>query len=148
MRMSDQGLKLLAAWEGIRLKPYRDAAGHWTIGVGHLMSRQEMIGYADGITKEVALSLLADDVSEAETCVARNVKTGLQQYEFDAIVSFCFNVGIGAFSRSTLLKRLNARDYQGVPQELMKWTRANGKRCAGLVSRREKEIRLWRGEID
>lgn len=148
MRMSERGLKLLAAWEGIKLRPYRDVAGLWTVGVGHLMSKQEMALYQNGITKETALKLLAVDVREAEDCVNRNVTTGLQQYEFDALVSFTFNVGIGAFSRSTLLKKLNARDYKSVPGELMKWTRAGGRRVPGLVVRREKESRLFRGEIE
>ena len=145
MKMSETGLGLLKQWEGVETEKYKDAGGKWTIGVGHLLTREEIMGgkYDGGITEAEALDLLAADLRPFEECVNRNVRVALQQYEFDALVSFVFNVGAGNFQRSTLLKKLNRMDYVSVPDELRKWVRVNGKRCHGLANRREKEILLW-----
>lgn len=149
MKISDHGLRLLKEWEGCKLQKYRDAGGKWTIGVGHLLTKEELIGgkYDDGITMDEALSLLAADLKPAEAAVNGAVAVDLYQYQFDALVSFVFNVGVGAFRKSTLLKRLNAGRYEEVPTELRKWVRAGGKRCVGLAHRREKEIALWQGNL-
>ncbi len=148
MIMSDRGRELLAAWEGVRLKPYRCAAGKPTIGVGHVMSKEEQIGYANGISQDVAMRIFRDDLRPVERAVEGAVNVGLKQHEFDALVSFTFNVGAAAFRASTLLRRLNNMEYQTIPSELMKWRRANGSVCKGLVARREREAALWRGEVD
>lgn len=149
MKMSDTGLDLLKQWEGVETEKYKDAGGKWTIGVGHLLTREEIMGgkYDDGITEAEALELLAADLRPFEECVKRNVRVALQQHEFDALVSFAFNVGAQNFAVSTLLKRLNRLDYTSVPDELRKWVRVNGKRCQGLANRREKEILLWKGSF-
>ena len=147
MRLSDHGLTLLRQWEGCRLKKYRDVGGKWTIGVGHLLTREEIMGgkYDDGITIDEAMRLLAADVKPAESAINRMVTVALLQHEFDALVSFVFNVGAQAFSQSTLLRKLNGMDYVSVPDELRKWAYVSGKRSQGLANRREKEIILWRG---
>lgn len=146
MRLSDKGLQLLKQWEGCKLRVYKDAAGLPTIGVGHLLTREELVGgkYDDGITEAEAMELLAQDVAPAEKAVS-GVKVPLTQNQFDALVSFVFNVGTGAFRKSTLLRKLNSGDYAAVPVELRKWTRAAGKRVPGLVNRRDNEILLWKG---
>lgn len=149
MTLSDNGLQLLGEWEGLRQRLYRDAAGKLTIGYGHLLTKEELIGgkWNDGISLSDAIELLAKDVMSAEKCVDSNVKVTLQQHEFDALVCFTFNVGTGAFRSSTLLKKLNGGRYEEVPTELRKWVRAGGKRVQGLANRREKEIQLWSGNL-
>lgn len=155
MELSQNGLELLKRWEGFEPRVYHDSAGFLTIGVGHLLTRSEMtsgkitvggivVKYADGLTDNQILGLLAQDVGPAEKAVADRVTVNLTQNQFDALVSFAFNVGIGAFSGSTLLKQLNQKLYNEVPAQLARWTRAGGRVVPGLVNRRNKEIALWR----
>ncbi len=157
-RMSDKGLKLLTQWEGFRTKVYKDAAGLPTIGVGHLLTKdekssgklkigKETVRYADGLTNAQVIELLRQDVAKYEKTVRDNVKVDLNQNQFDALVSFCFNVGQKAFADSTLLKRVNAKNFADVPTQLLRWTRAGGKKLQGLVNRRNNEIKLWKGQI-
>lgn len=158
MQMSENGLELLKQWEGFELKVYKDSAGLLTIGVGHLLTKSELssgkiaingvtVKYADGLTEQQALDLLSQDVQPAENTVNTNVKVPLTQNQFDALVSFTFNVGGGAFKGSTLLKVLNQKQYTEVPNQLLRWTRAAGQVVQGLVNRRQNEIKLWNGQI-
>ena len=149
MRISERGLHLLKEWEGVRLKKYKDVAGKWTIGVGHLITREELMGgkFDNGITPSEAIVLLVKDVRPAESAVNRLVKCHLLQHQFEALVSFVFNLGEENFKKSTLLRKLNAWDYDAVPKELRKWVYAGGKKIKGLINRRENEIKLWRGEL-
>lgn len=154
MHMSPHGRKLLEEWEGVRLKAYKDSAGLLTIGVGHLLTKSELssgkiningesVKYGNGLTAEQADELLEQDVKPAETTVNNNVKVELNQHQFDALVSFTFNVGGGAFKGSTLLKKLNNGQYDQVPAQLMRWDKAGGKVVPGLKKRRESEVKLW-----
>lgn len=158
MQTSENGLELLKQWEGFKLNVYKDSAGLPTIGVGHLLIKSELssgkivinglpIKYANGLTEQQALDLLSQDVKPAEQTVNTNVKVPLNQNQFDALVSFTFNVGGGAFKSSTLLKVLNQKQYDGVPTQLLRWTRAAGQVVQGLVNRRQNEIKLWNGQI-
>ena len=97
----------------------------------------------DGRADQQALDLLSQDVNPAENTVNTNVKVPLNQNQFDALVSFTFNVGGGAFKGSTLLKVLNQKQYTQVPTQLLRWTRAGGKVVQGLLNRRQNEIKLW-----
>lgn len=129
---------------------YNDAANHATIGYGHLV-HYGPIGTNDdaeasflcGVTREIALELLAADLVVAEDAVNTLVRTPLRQAQFDALVSFVFNVGRGAFARSTLLARLNGGFCCVVPLELRKWTKAGGRHLAGLLARRNGEGAMW-----
>ena len=145
MKISPKGLKLLMEWEGCRLKPYKDAAGLPTIGVGHLVHHNE--DFHTGITTQQALDLLATDIERFERAVTDYVHVPLNQNQFDALVIFAFNVGVSAFRTSTVLQRLNTGSYDTVPNRLRVWNKAGGKVCQGLVNRRENEIKLWNGEI-
>lgn len=158
MQMSQHGLELLTQWEGFELKVYRDSAGLPTIGVGHLLTKNELssgkiiingvaVKYADGITQQQALDLLSQDVQPAETTVNSSVKVALNQNQFDALTSFVFNVGAGAFKGSTLLKVLNQGQYDQIPSQLLRWVFAGGQKVQGLVNRRNNEIKLWNGQI-
>jgi len=141
MKISPDGIKKLMEWEGVVLHTYLDAAGLPTIGVGHLLQHGE--SYPNGLTLDGAMALLANDLIRFEAAVNKHVNVPLTQPQYDALVSFAFNVGVGAFKSSTLLKKLNTGDYEAVPTQLMRWTKAGGKQCNGLVARRKNEIELW-----
>ena len=154
MQMSKKGLDLLAQWEGIKLIIYKDVAGLPTIGVGHLLTRDELssgkilihdkaVRYADGLTEEQAIQLLDQDVQSVEKFVTNQVQVDLQLHQFDALVSFTFNVGKGAFKNSTLLKLLNKGLYDEVPNQLARWVYSGGRKIRGLINRRRNEINLW-----
>ncbi|MDQ3919520.1 MAG: lysozyme [Acidobacteriota bacterium] len=158
MQMSQHGLQLLEQWEGFKLQVYKDSAGLPTVGVGHLITKSEQasgtiningvpVKYAGGLTQQQVTDLLAQDVVPAQNAVNNGVKVALNQNQFDALVSFTFNVGVGAFTGSTLLKVLNQGQYDQVPTQLLRWTRAGGKVVQGLVNRRNNEIKLWNGQI-
>jgi lysozyme len=158
MSMSQHGLDLLTQWEGCELRVYNDAAGLPTIGVGHLLTKSELMSgkitiagvpvqYANGLTQQQAEQLLAQDLDPTEAAVNNGVKVALSQNQFDALTSFTFNVGAAAFTGSTLLRLLNQGQYAQVPDQLMRWTRAGGRVVQGLVNRRQNEIKLWNGQI-
>jgi len=116
----------------------------WTIGYGHTATAGEPKPRAGMvITAAEAESILLKDLTQYEAAVESLVKVELNDNQFAALVSFAFNVGIGAFKDSTLLKKLNQGDFNAVPTELMKWTKAGGKKLQGLVNRRQAEGYLW-----
>ncbi len=139
----------IKAAEGLRLTAYLDAAGVPTIGWGHIKNLTRADVGVRKITEARALALFEADLDEAETAVRRYVKVDLNQNQFDALVDFVFNLGGGAFAKSTLLKKLNAGDYAAVPGQLMRWTKAKHpktrklRELAGLVKRRRWEADLW-----
>jgi len=150
MQFSTAGLAQLAREEGTRLDLYDDPAGHCTIGVGHLVhlggcdGRASEIPFRDGISQLDAESMLAADVAPVEAAVSDEVTVPLTQNQFDALISFGFNVGIPAFRSSTLLRRLNAGDYAGAADEFARWTRGGGEVLPGLVARRAREAATFR----
>jgi lysozyme len=156
LRMSAKGLQALQKEEGCVLHVYRDQAGLPTIGIGHLLTKSErtsgkiVIGgvsvkYADGITQQQALDLLAQDLHPAEDAVRNSVKVQLSQNQFDALVSFTFNAGTGGFTNSTMLKLLNKGQYDAVPKQMARWVYADGQVCDDLEERRAREAKLWSG---
>lgn len=138
-RTSQEGIDLIRRWEGCRLKAYRCPAGVWTIGYGH--TRSVISGLC--ITYDRAEELLKQDLKQFEETITSYVKVPLAQNQFDALVSFTFNVGVGAFGRSTLLKLLNQGKYALAAEQFDRWTKANGKELPGLVSRRAEEKKLF-----
>jgi lysozyme len=147
MRLSRAGAELIARFEGFVPRPYDDAAGHATIGFGHLIHHGRVTA-ADRarwgtISRERGLALLSEDAREATRAVEQHVRVSLTQEELDALVSFVFNVGAGAFASSTLLRKLNAGDRHGAADELLRWSRADGRVLEGLLSRRRAERALF-----
>ena len=118
MKMSPNGLKTLSLREGTRHNAYKDTKGIWTIGVGH--TGPEVLPDLIWSDKEV-FDQLKRDVAKTEDCINSLVKVPLTQNQFDALSSFIFNVGVGAFIRSTMLKKINARDFVGATAEFDKW---------------------------
>ena len=143
MCLSEDGLELIRRHEGLRLKAYRCPAGVWTIGYGHTKGvKRGMV-----IARVHADRFLREDVQDAEEAVNRLVEVPMTQGQFDALVSFVFNLGIGAFSRSTLRKVLNKGDYCAAAEQFGRWVYAlqGGQRVKlpGLVARREDERALF-----
>ena len=146
MRMSAAGLALVKEFEGLRLKAYKCPADVWTIGYGHTSSAgKPVVDSGLVITSEQADDILKRDLTQYEDGVRGLVKVGITQGQFDALVSFAYNAGVGRLSQSTLMKRINAERFDEVPSEFMKWTRGGGKELPGLVRRRRAEVELWRG---
>jgi lysozyme len=136
---SAHGLALIRKHEGLRFRAYRCPTGKVTIGYGHTRTAKE----GQVISKAAAESLLMEDVEDAEKIVDRLVNVPLNQNQFDALVSFVFNIGAGKFGSSTLLKRLNAGNYAGAAKEFSRWVFGGGVRLAGLANRRADEKTLF-----
>jgi lysozyme len=137
---------MLAHHEGVRVKPYKCPAGLWTIGVGHLIGDGKSLPpeWNRTFTLKEVYDLLATDVQKFERGVERllpNVK--LSQNEFDALVSFSFNLGLGTFQRSTIRQALLRGDKVAAIESLLKYNKAGGKVLKGLVIRREAEAALF-----
>jgi len=140
MKISEKGIEFLKQREGEKLTRYLDSVGKPTIGVGHLILPGEDYEH---ITPEQSTELLKKDLEWAEKAVNSLVRVALSQNQYDALVSFVFNVGEHALTISTLLKKLNSSDYKGAADEFLKWNMAGGKRIQGLANRRELEKKLF-----
>ena len=135
------GMQLIRNFEGFVDHVYKDAVGYPTIGIGHLIKAGEV--FPEKITEVEANEILAKDLKEAEDAVNTMVKVTLRQNQFDALVSFVFNLGAGNFAGSTLLKMVNASDFNNAAGQFIRWNRAGGKVLAGLTRRREAEAALF-----
>ena len=141
MQISQQGVELIKHFEGCRLEAYLCPAGIWTIGYGHTLDVKE----GDRVDQEAAEAFLIEDLEEFEDHVQRLVEVDLSQDQFDALVSWTFNLGYGNLAASTLLATLNDGLYDEVPEQIKRWTRAGGRVLEGLVKRRNAEAALWEG---
>ena len=139
MRTSQRGLSLIKSFEGLRLLAYRDAVGVWTIGYG--ATRGVKAGMS--ITNEQAERMLLNDVQRFEPEVERLVTEPLNRNQWDALVSFTYNLGAANLESSTLLRLLNRGDYAGAAEQFPRWNKAGGKVLPGLVRRREAERVLF-----
>ena len=136
-RTGDKGIQLICQFEGLRLERYRDAVGLWTIGYGHLILKEEMEKLTKITTGE------AKDLKRTEDGVKKLLNNASTQNQFDALVSFAFNLGVGNLKKSTLLKKFNAGDIQGAALQFKSWNKAGGKVLTGLTRRREAEMKLF-----
>lgn len=137
---SATGIKEIQRSESLRLTPYKDIAGKWTIGWGHLIKDNEPeLLRASGITENQASALLKQDLKTAESAVNRLVTVPLSEGQYDALVSFVYNVGEGNFSESSMLRELNAENYDAAAAQFPRWKYAGGEPSAGLLARRARE---------
>jgi len=136
MNISKEGLELIKKFEGYSAVPYKDIAGFATIGFGHKIVQGEVFGTIGSME---ATALLKKDVQWAVTAINSAVEVALSQNQFDALVSFTYNVGAHAFATSTLLRKLNEQLYGEASNEFLKWCNAGGKRSEGLFRRRQNE---------
>ena len=144
MQTSDKGIALIKQFEGCKLTAYQDSVGVWTIGYGWTKPVDgKPIRAGMTIKQETAERLLKTGLVSYESDVSRLVKVGLTQGQFDALVSFTYNLGVRSLSTSTLLRKLNAGDYAGAADEFLRWNKAGGKVLNGLTRRREAERALF-----
>ncbi|MCM7122215.1 lysozyme [Enterobacter hormaechei] len=144
MQTSEKGIALIKEFEGCKLTAYRDSVGVWTIGYGWTQPVDgKPIRAGMTIKQETAERLLKTGLVSYESDVSRLVKVGLTQGQFDALVSFTYNLGARTLSTSTLLRKLNAGDYAGAADEFLRWNKAGGKVLNGLTRRREAERALF-----
>ena len=132
-------MALIKRFEGCRLEAYKCSANVLTIGYGHTGGVKE----TDTITQDEADKLLQEDVEQFEKYVDDNVTVELGQSQFDALVAWTFNLGVGNLRESTMLKKLNSEDYASVPSEMKRWNKAGGKTLDGLIRRRKAESLLF-----
>lgn len=164
MKTGNGGIDLIKKWEGLHdgdlsmigLQPKMCPAAIWTEGYGRAMldpdtgdflrgsvNRRKAFRLATIKTEEEAEAALAEDLQPRERSVLSLVRVPLTQGQFDAIVSFVYNLGHGALQRSTLLRKLNSGDYDGASREFIKWNKSQGRVLRGLTLRREDETRLF-----
>lgn len=142
MITSSNGEKFIVREEGERLTAYLDSVNIWTIGVGHTgFVDDKPISRGMTITQKKSREILRADLKRFERAVNAGVKVQLTQYHFDALVSLAFNIGEGAFLRSTLLKKLNKGDYLGASEQFLAWKNAGGRPI--LLNRRKREKALF-----
>lgn len=136
---SQMGMNLIKYYETLRLRAYQDTGGVWTIGYGHTKG----VKRGDTCTKEQAEAWLKEDLAVAEEAVNRLIPYGLAAHQFDALVALTFNIGVGAFEKSTMLKMLLLGDILGASKQFGRWVFDNGKKLNGLIERREAERKLF-----
>ncbi|ULH10794.1 lysozyme [Serratia marcescens] len=144
MKTSTNGMNLIKKFEGCRLTAYQDSIGVWTIGYGWTQPiNGKPVTQGMTITQQQADELLQQGVVQYEQGITKAVTVEINQNQFDALVSFSYNLGINALNSSTLLKKLNGSDYNGAANEFLRWNKAGGKVLPGLTRRREAERKLF-----
>jgi lysozyme len=140
MKTNIAGLSLIKSFEGCELAAYKCPAGVLTIGYGHTGAD---VKPGQVITAHRAEELLQGDLARFEQAVSKAIKVAVTPNQFGAMVSLCYNIGAGAFAKSTLVKRVNAGDTQGAADQFLAWNKAGGKVLKGLARRREAERALF-----
>jgi lysozyme len=144
MNINEAGLAIIRNAEGLRLRAYQDATGIWTIGYGHTSAAgAPKVVSGLRITREDAETILTRDVATFARGVASAVTVPLNDDQFSALVSFAYNVGLGNFRKSSVLKAVNAQDFAAVPRRLALWVKAGGRILPGLIKRRAAEAALF-----
>ena len=149
MNVSKAGIALIKHYEGVRSRPYRCPANLWTVGVGHLIGNGKLLpdSYNRTFTTEEIDGILKSDLRRFELGISKMLpNVPLRQCEFDCLVSFAFNLGLGTFQRSTLRQALLRGDKKTAMESLIKYCRAGGKILKGLQSRRLDEKALFEGK--
>jgi lysozyme len=145
MKTSEVGIQLIQKYEGCKLKPYLCPAKKWTVGYGHVLGNGVTLAEADNrlFTQGEADALLRTDLARFEQGVLRYCTVYLAQCQFDALVSWAYNLGVGVVQRSTLRQKLNRGDYDGAAKALLKYDKAGGQVLKGLTRRRQAEYKLF-----
>jgi lysozyme len=143
--ISKKGLEFIGEFEGFRGKAYLCPAGYPTIGFGHVIKDNE---YLTILTEEEALLLLKKDLKYIEAILNKLIKVNLSETQYIALCSLAYNIGCGAFQRSSLRQKVNREEFEEVPLEFLKWVRVRGRILPGLVKRRIAEAELFSSKID
>jgi lysozyme len=145
MKASQNAIELIKRFEGCRYNPYRDSVGLWTVGYGHLIGDGKSLpsGYNRVFTQKEIDDLLVNDFTRFESGINMLIRVPLSQNKFDALCSFCYNLGMGTFQKSTLLKDINASMWDAAANDILKFHFAGGVSIPGLVKRRQAEHDLF-----
>ena len=144
MKIGPKGAALIKEFESCRLHAYRDSVGVWTIGWGHTTAAgSPPVGPGLTITQAQADEIFLRDIVQYEMAVAGLVKVPLNQNQFDALVSLCYNIGRGNLSKSSVIRLVNKGDFDGAAKQFAKWNKAGGKVLNGLTRRRAAEMLLF-----
>jgi len=157
MKVSDAAIRMVKCHEGVRMRPYRCPALLWTVGVGHVIDpshaavkyeERKNLPIPAGWDRQLSMgevdAILAQDLGRFERGVARLCPAAVNsQGQFDALVSFAFNVGLGNLQRSSIRMRYNRGDIEGAADAFLMWTKAAGKVLPGLVKRRQDERAMF-----
>jgi lysozyme len=139
MNISNNGIKLIESFEGLRLDSYQDVKGVWTIGYGHTLG----VLFGQSITQSVAEQYLKEDIQNVVNALNHLVKFNVSQNQFDALCSLVFNIGVGNFEHSTLLKDLNAGEIMSARDQFLLWDKVSGESNQSLLNRRLAEQKLF-----
>lgn len=140
MRCNDAGLNLIKSFEGCKLTAYQDQGGVWTIGFG---STGHAAYKGNSIDQTTADVILCEDLGMTEEGVAKRLRVKVNENQFSAMVCLAFNIGLGNFGMSTLLKKVNSGDFKGAASEFERWTKIQRQVSAGLTRRRKAERALF-----
>jgi lysozyme len=143
MKTSEVGIQLIKRFEGCKLKPYLCPAKFWTVGYGHVIGNGKEVPEKQLYTRGEIDELLRTDLARFEQGVRRYCPVPLTQFEFDSLVSFSFNLGLGVLQRSTLRQKILRKDRQAAAKEILKYNKAGGQVLKGLTRRREAEYRMF-----
>jgi lysozyme len=144
MILDKKGIDLIQLNEGLSLKAYLDTGGVWTIGWGNTSINGKPVTKGMTCTREEADEEFLKDTQDSQKAVNRLVKVPLTQGQYNALVDFVFNLGVDQFSKSTILKLLNNRDYDGACSQFMRWIYDNGKVVDGLKLRRQRAQEMFK----
>lgn len=144
MQISHNGLEFVKGNEGYRSQAYLDGGGVWTIGYGTTRINGKPVEAGMTCTEQEATQWLLSDIADTQTAINQLVKVPLTQSAYDALCDFVYNVGITAFKNSTLLKKLDIKDYSGAALEFIRWKYDNGKVVEGLLKRRQREQEMFK----
>lgn len=147
MYISDKGLYLIKKYEGFSGKAYQDVVGVWTIGYGSTKVNGKGVVPGSRISETEASIELSTVANAFLKDVALHISHPVNQNQIDAIASFIYNVGPGAFKKSTMLRKLNAGDIQGAAKEFLRWNKAGGRVFNGLTKRRQEEMNLFLSDV-
>jgi len=148
MKTSEVGIQLIQKFEGCKLKPYLCPAGLWTVGYGHVIGNGKEAPEKQLYTQEEVDELLRTDLRRFERGVLRYCTVHLSQSQFDALVSFSFNLGLGVLQRSTLRQKILRQDGEAASKEILKYNKSGGQVLKGLTRRREAEYRMFTKETN
>ena len=148
MKISQAGIDLVKRFEGCSLTPYLCPAGYWTVGYGHVIGIGKTKPEKQLYTQEEVDELLRTDLVRFEQGVLRYCPVHLTQFEFDSLVSFSFNLGLGVLQRSTLRRKILRQDKQAAARNILKYNKAGGQVLKGLTRRREAEYRMFTKETN
>lgn len=148
MSVPQAAINIIKRYEGLRLEAYKCPAGVWTVGYGSTQLNGKPVKQGDKLTLQQAEELLKKEADNFRIRIAPFIKVSVNENQLSALISLAFNIGVTAFKNSTLLRKLNGKDYFGAADQFLVWTKANGRELLGLKRRREEERALFLKKVE